>query len=75
MPSTLKEIDYELFCGCDNLRILIIRKDQLLVPSTFNGTPIYLPKGCTLKVPKNLVVEYRAHPLWAKASNVEEIES
>lgn len=75
LPSTLTEIDHESFCGCDNLRILIIRKDQLLVPTTINGAPIYLPKGCTLKVPKNLVAEYRAHPLWAKASNVEEIES
>lgn len=75
MPSTLKEIDYELFCRCDNLRILIIRKDRLLVPTTFNGTPIYLPKGCILKVPKNLVAEYRAHPLWAEATNVEAIEA
>lgn len=39
-----------------------------------DNQPIYLPKGCTLKVPKALVEEYKAHPLWAMATNVEEID-
>lgn len=73
LPSTLKEIDYESFFGCMNLKMLIIRKDQLLVPTTFKETPFYLPKGCTLKVPKNIVAVYRTHPLWAKATNIEEL--
>lgn len=75
LPSTLTEIDYEAFLGCKSLRTLTIRKKTILVPTTFADTPIHLPKGCTLKVPKNLVAEYRAHPLWAEATNVEAIEA
>lgn len=74
LPSTLMGMDYETFAYCPNLKTVIIRKEQVLMPKTFRNSPIYLPEGCTLKVPKHLVEEYKTNPLWAEATNIEGIE-
>lgn len=73
LPSTLRDLDYEMFYECPSLRTLILRKEELLIPKTFNNKPFYIPDICTLKVPKHLVEDYRRHPLWAKAKHIEEI--
>lgn len=72
LPSTMKELNHETFYGCHNLRTLIIRTKSVLVTDRDSKFPLDIPARCTLKVPKDLIEEYRNSPYW---NHIERIES
>jgi len=69
LPSTMKVLNDETFYNCPNLKALVIRTDSVLVPKG----QMELPPCCTLRVPEDLIEEYKNHPLWSQAMRIEPI--
>jgi len=70
LPSTMKNYGCETFNNCPQLNTLIIRTNHVLELNTWRNEPLDLSSHCTLKVPKELVEEYRQHPLWGNFRNI-----
>ena len=74
LPSTIKKYGCETFNNCPQLNTLIIRTNHVLELNTWRNEPLDLSSHCTLKVPKELVEEYRQHPLWGNFRNIVAID-
>lgn len=70
LPSTIRSYGCETFSYCTNLHTLIIRTNHVLKLEE----SLDLPSLITLKVPKELVYEYRQHPFWSKVKNIMAID-
>ena len=70
LPSTIRSYGCETFSYCTNLHTLIIRTNHVLKLEE----SLDLPSLTTLKVPKELVYEYRQHPFWSKVKNIMAID-
>ena len=71
LPSTMKSFGCETFNNCPQLHTLIIRTGHVLVLQTVRNESLDLASHCTLKVPCELVDEYRKHPLWGQFRTIE----
>lgn len=74
LPSTIKSYGCETFNNCPNLHTLIIRTNHVLEVNRWINEPIDFSSHCTLKVPQELIEEYRQHPLWGKFKDIVAID-
>lgn len=70
LPSTMTNYGTETFYNCPRLQTLIIRAKQVMKLES----PLDFASHCTLKVPAELIADYKAHPYWGRFKSIAAIQ-
>ena len=71
LPSTIKCLNGDAFDGCEAMKCISIRCKKVLEPLIYRENQFNFLNKCTVRVPKCLIGEYRAHSVWGKCKLVE----